>query len=80
MKTVACYNLFENCAQFIEFDGDLSRFDGIVINTVVDEDKEVLQEELTDLLFPPNHDKINATLLDKPPKEYDFWINIGFAS
>ena len=51
MKTVIIYETFTDPIKFIVADGDLSRFDKLMINST--DDSQALQDELTNMLYDP---------------------------
>jgi hypothetical protein len=68
MKTVIIYNTVIDPLKFIVAEGDLSRFDGMMINACGNDEK--LQDELVDLLYDPvtgqNTDLLNSAVSTFP--------------
>lgn len=78
------YNDLLNLAKFKLVDGDLSRFDDIVLNTDCEtEQKEKLQDELYSILFEKESGEALIEFEDSIPLEFNAsihkQINIGFA-
>ena len=77
MKTLVLYNdMWSNRPQFFLIDGDYSHLDGVYINS--DSDKEKIKE-LTNILFTEG-EGVKVNLFDKPTKDWDIFIQVGYIS
>lgn len=60
---------------FVEFKGDLSKLNEVIINVYVEDEK--LQNELTDLIYD-KEGKFKIKKLKSPTKDWDIFIKCGF--
>lgn len=78
MKTLMLFYNSDMGSKFFEFDGDLSRLNGVYINEVgVDFE---LEKELFNLVFVDDTGKFKVPVLESPTKDWDIFIRCGFLS